>query len=561
MDFEKFEPVNEIKKELEKLRQKDLHNSDFLLFKKEHEYAAEQLDDKINNFYSASKLSTIKQIKLPEPIRKEIIYYNYVSEKFDEVDFAQKLNLIRQKLLEFDSPFETYIDTMQWKIENGWVELKGRDWLTEFFRTWTFMLTKRILDYRMKTVEDLRYNYLVEIYSIIKNYGKYAKIYKTMYDVFGKIAEVDDELKNQNIESISRFAEFLYKDPSILRIAELLGRLNGEDDLMEVNITEQVVTYPTKVKLPYNPEELVGVTMSKDIERLLPMELANLFDPELEIVFYKKFVESQLQAFLFESNETIIEHEVEEVEYEAPIPLEQGKFIVCIDTSSSMEGSGEYIAKALAIAVAKVALKEHRDLVFVNFANQHVDEFEIDARHLNIQKMLDFLAKSFYGRTNAKPAFQRVVQKMTSEEFKRADLLMISDFMMDAIPNDTRVQIANLKDNYNRFHSLVVGTMPNVDTQDIFDNVMYYDPNDPYATTQIVKSLNETLRDLRELKDEEAAYRDEQLAELNSVRDRKRFREKHLDSPKAKKLEKKKQKAKELLEKRSSMLNQEKSES
>ncbi|QGS51872.1 hypothetical protein [Spiroplasma tabanidicola] len=554
MEFDDFEPVNEIKRELEKLRQRDLHNSDFALFKKEHEYAAEQLDDKINNFYSASHLSTIKQIKLPEPIRKEIIYYNYVSEKFDEVDFAKKLNLIRQKLIEFDSPFETYIDTMQWKIDNGWFELKGRDWLTEFFRTWTFMLTKRVLDYRMKTVEDLRYNYLVEIYSIIKNYGKYAKIYKTMYDVFGKIAEVDDELRNQNIESISRFAEFLYKDPSILRIAELLGRLNGEDDLMEINITEQIVTYPTKVKLPYNPEELVGVTISKDIERLLPMELANLFDPELEIVFYKKFVESQLQAFLFESNETIIEHEVEEVEYEAPIPLEQGKFIICIDTSGSMEGSGEYIAKALAIAVAKVALKEQRDLVFVNFASQHVDEFEINARQLNIQKMLEFLSKSFYGRTNAKPAFQKVVQKMTTEEFKRADLLMISDFMMDAIPDDTRVQIADLKDNYNRFHSLVIGTMPNVETQDIFDNVMYYDPNDPFATTQIVKSLNETLRDLRELKDEEAAYRDEQIAELNKVRDKKRFRDKHLDSPKAKKLEKKKQKEKELIEKRNKIM-------
>ncbi|AHI52805.1 vWA domain-containing protein [Spiroplasma culicicola] len=553
MQFDMDKPVNEIKKEIERLRQKDLHNSAFLAFKKDHEYAAEQLDDKINNFYSASSMSTISQIKLPEPIRKEIIYYNYVSDNFDEVEFAKKLNFIQEKLVEFDSPFSTYIDTMRWKIENGYFELKGRDWLTEFFRTWTFMLTKRILDFRLKTVEDLRYNYLVEIYAIIKNYGKYAKIYKTMYDVFGKIANVEDELKNQNIESISRFAEFLYKDPSILRIAELLGRLNGEDDIMEVNITEQITTYPTQVKLPYNPEELVGVTMSKDIERLLPMELANLFDPELEIVFYKKFVESQLQAFLFESNETIIEHEIEEVEYEAPIPLEQGKFIICIDTSSSMEGAGEYIAKSLAIAVAKVALKENRDLVFVNFANQHVDEFEVNGRTVNIQKMLEFLAKSFYGRTNSKPAFQKVIDKMNSENYRRADLLMISDFMMDSLPNSTRVKIADLKDNYNRFHSLVVGTMPNVETQDVFDNVMYYDPNDPYSTQQIVKSLNETLRDLRELKDEEAAYRDEQISELNKIRDKKRMRDVHKDSPKSKKLEKAKQKAKDLEKKRQNL--------
>ncbi|WP_342258394.1 hypothetical protein [Spiroplasma endosymbiont of Dioctria linearis] len=546
MKFDLEKPVSEIKKEIEKLRRKDIHNSEFLTFKKNHEYAAEQLDDKINNFYSASNLSTIRQIKLPEPIRKEIIYYNYISEYYDEVSFAQNLRLIQNKLVEFDSPFSTYIDTMSWKIDNGYLELKGRDWLTEFFKTWTFMLTKRIVDYRMKAVEDLRYNYLVEIYSIIKNYGKYAKIYKTMYDVFGKVANIEDELRNQNIESIARFADFLYKDPSILMIAEMLGRLNGEDDLMEINITEQVVTYPTEVKLPYNPEEIVGLTVSKDLERLLPMEFASLFDEELEIIFYKKFVESQLQTFLFESNERVIEHEIEEVEYEAPIPLEQGKFIICIDTSSSMEGAGEYIAKALSIAISKVALKEYRDLIFVNFANQHVEEFTINGKNVNIQKMLEFLAKSFYGKTNAKPAFEKIIEKMHSEDFKRADLLFISDFMMETLPNSTRAKIADLKENYNRFHSLIVGTMPNVETQEIFDNIMYYDPNDPFATNQIVKSLNETLRDLRELKDEEVAYRSEQINNLNTIRDKKRFREKHLDDPKAKKLTKQKQKLKEL---------------
>lgn len=413
------------------------------------------------------------------------------------------------------------------------------------------MLTKRIIDFRMKAVEDLRYNYLVEVYSLIKNYGKYAKVYRTMYDVFGKTANIEDELKNQNIESISRFSEFLHKDPSILKLVELLGRLNGEDDLMEVNITEQITTYPAKVKLPYNPEEIVGLTLSKNLERVLPMELVNLFDPELEMVFMKKFVEGQLMSWLFESEETIIEHEVQEVEYEAPIPLDQGKFIVCIDTSASMEGSGEYISKALALAVVKTALKEFRDVVIVNFSGKDVEEFEITARNVNIEKLLEFLSKSFYGMTNATPAMHKVIDKMHTEEYKRADLLMISDFMMDSMGNNTRVKVADLKDNYNRFHSLIVGTMPNVESQDIFDNVMYYDPNDPYATEQIIKSLNETLRDLRtDIKDEELAFRDKQIADMNKVRDKKRQREIHKDDPKFKKIEEAKKKARELQEKK-----------
>jgi uncharacterized protein with von Willebrand factor type A (vWA) domain len=553
-DFEELS-VQKIKEEIEKLRQKDIHNQEFLIFKKNHEYAAEQLDDKINNFYSASLMSTISHIKLPEPIRKEIIYYNYISERMDEVEFADKLNIIQAKLAEFDSPFETYIDTIRWKIDNGYQELRGRDWLTEFFKTWTFMLTKRIQDFRLKTVEDLRYNYLVEVYAIIKNYGKYAKVYRTLYDVFGKTAVIEDELKNQNIESVARFADFFLKDPSILKIVEMLGRLNGEDDKMEINITEQIVTYPEEVKLPYNPEEIVGLTMSKDLEHVLPMELAMLFEEDFELIFFKKFVEGQLTTFLFESKETIIEHDIEEVEYEAPIPLEQGKFIIVIDTSTSMEGAGEYIAKALALAVVKVALKELRDILVINFANRDVTEFEITGRNLNIKGLMEFLAKSFYGTTNAESALNRVIKKMHDDAYKRADLLMISDFMLDSASNITRARIADLKDNYNRFHSLVVGTMPNLDSQDIFDNIMYYDPNDPYATQQIVKSLNDTLKDLRELKDEEVEYREKQIKELNDVRDKKRARQviDAKDVKPSKKAELMKKKEKILKEKRAAL--------
>lgn len=127
MEFDMQQPMNEIKKEIERLRKKDIHNSEFTLFRKDHKYAAEQLDDKINNFYSASLMSTISQIKLPEPIKKEVIYYNFISDKMDEVSFAENINIIQSKLNEFDSPFETYIDTMKWKIDNGYLELKGRD--------------------------------------------------------------------------------------------------------------------------------------------------------------------------------------------------------------------------------------------------------------------------------------------------------------------------------------------------------------------------------------------------------------------------------------------------
>gem|GEM_PF-5575927 len=127
MQFDLQKPMNEVKKHIEELRQKDIHNSDFIEFKKTHEFAAEQLDDRINGFYSISKMSTISQIKLPEPIRKEIIYYNFISDKYSSNDFHKNLKLICQKLEEFDSPYIFYVETLQKKIENGVIDIKTND--------------------------------------------------------------------------------------------------------------------------------------------------------------------------------------------------------------------------------------------------------------------------------------------------------------------------------------------------------------------------------------------------------------------------------------------------
>ncbi|WP_338970747.1 VWA domain-containing protein [Spiroplasma endosymbiont of Labia minor] len=535
MAFDDKVVMNEYKREILKLRQKDLHNTAFEEFRKNHEWVAQQFDNKINSFYDDRVESVNREIKLPKAINDEIIYFNFLSEKFTETDLVNGINNVYQKFISFDSPFQTYVENFRWKLKEA-SDLLENNWFTEFFKNWNFMLTKRIIDYRLKTVEDLRYNYLVEVYSLIKNYSRYTKIYKTMYDVFGYVANVKDELKNLNIDAIIRFSEFMYKDPSILKIAELLGRLNGEDDKMEINITEEITHYETEVMLPYNPEEIVGITESKNLERVLPFEMAYLFNQKLQPIFYKKFAESKLQSFLFNSKEKIIEPTVEEVEYEAPIPLERGPFLLCIDTSSSMEGSGEYIAKALAIAIIKISLKEHRRVIVINFASSDVEEYEIKSEDFSIINFTKFLAKSFYGTTNAKPAFVRAIEKMKKEEYKRADLMMISDFMMSDWSNDLLKSVQELKQNYNRFHSLIVGTMPNIITQQLFDNVMYYDPNDPNATQQIIKSLNETLRNLHQLTDEELSHQNKETEKLNVIRNKKRTRA-HVDSNKLSKKE------------------------
>ncbi|AHI53742.1 two-component regulator system yiem receptor component protein [Spiroplasma sabaudiense Ar-1343] len=496
---------------IEKLKAEDLDNSMFKEFKAKNKSVANQFDDKINGFYNEAMESSAKTIKLPELINEEINYFHYLTPKLNSMNFVEKFSVIRKKLEQFNSTFLKKFDEIVNKILKD--DLNPQIGLEDFLSAWNFMLTKRVVDFRLKSIQDLRFNYLVNVYELIKNYTNFSKAHKLLKDTFEDVTEIEDQDVIENLDTINKFSDYLYKDKSILKIAEILGRLNGEDDKFEINITEKLSYFETEVKLPYNPEEIVGITESKDLELILPAELGYLFNPALETIFFKKFSENKLQTFLFHSKEKITEEEYIDVEYEAPIPLKQGKFIICVDTSMSMEGSGEFIAKALVLAICKVALKDKREVVLINFSDDQIAEIEINPHQFPIKKILQFLAKSFYGDTNATPAFQLAIKKMYKEEWKRGDLLVISDFMVQDLSPKLRDNIKTLKENYNRFHSVFIGNSPNKDFLDIFENNMYYDPDDPNASEQIVKSLNSTLRNLDNLTPE----KQEELAKIDQV--------------------------------------------
>ncbi|WP_338972974.1 VWA domain-containing protein [Spiroplasma endosymbiont of Panorpa germanica] len=499
--------------ELNKLKLEDLDNQFFREFKSRNKHVAEQFDQKISGFYDEINKNVASVIKLPEKIKEEIAYFHYMGLKLTSLNIGEKLSIINKKLQTLESIMTNSANLINNKLIKS--EISTEVAYNEFVTKWTFMLTKRIVDYRLKSVQELRFNYLVNIYDLINNYTNFSKAQKMLKETFHDLTPVGESEVLGNLDTINKFSDYLYKDRSILKIAEILGRLNGEDDKFEINITQKISYYETEVKLPYNPEEIVGITESKDLEHVLPAELGYLFNPLLQTIFYKKFSENKLQTFLFHSKEKITEEEYVDVEYESPIPLKQGRFIICVDTSLSMEGSGEFIAKALVLAICKVALKEKRDVLIINFSDHEIEEIEIDPHNFPIQKILKFLAKSFYGETNAVPAFMMAIKKMHKEKWKRGDLLVISDFMLKDMPDEIRQKVRDLKDSYNRFHSIFIGNTPNKSLLDIFDNNMYYDPDDPKASEQIVKSLNETLRGLDKVSDEKIMEM-EKINEVNN---------------------------------------------
>lgn len=121
-------------------------------------------------------------------------------------------------------------------------------------------------------------------------------------------------------------------DPTLKRICELAGRFR------------MVARSKQRTKVSHGFDDIVGVEPAGDIGRLLPMELAKLAVPELELDTLRRLVERQTLCRQYQSVE----------------PVGKGPIIVCIDESGSMEGEKANTAKALALALAWVARSQKR---------------------------------------------------------------------------------------------------------------------------------------------------------------------------------------------------------
>lgn len=282
-------------------------------------------------------------------------------------------------------------------------------------------------------------------------------------------------LSPQDIERFRRWASYLANDPGVRNLCEMLGKLR-QIELSE-RIERVTITRTQSVTIPDidSREEIVGVRLGRDLEHMLPSERALLADPETALLFDLKYVEARLMCFDMEGLQT--SHVQIEIEEDQPTrdADKQGPMILCIDTSGSMKGTPETIAKAVTLFMASKAREQKRSCYVINFST------ELETLDLNgeweMDTLLSFLAKSFHGGTDVAPALDRALQIMHKEAYRHADVLIVSDFIMASLTNDLLTRIERQRVAGSRFHSLVVGDcFMTHRLKSLFDQEWIYDP-------------------------------------------------------------------------------------
>ncbi len=295
-----------------------------------------------------------------------------------------------------------------------------------------------------------------------KIYSKYQKLLNNLRQIkrtLGNFPNLgwDLELGNltqQDLQEVLKWGKFFQDNPQIQELCETLGHLNQEASKQEKEKILSTHRYE-QIKIDCNSkEEITGITFGKNIEDTLPQELALLSNSETAILFDLKFIESRLMCFEKQGYISEQKEDIKEEERDVEKKDKKGPIIVCVDTSGSMAGTPECIAKAITLCMASIAYKQNRDCYLINFSTT-IETFDFKPPK-GIKGLIVFLKSSFHGGTDVMPALDEGLKMMQEGSYKKADLLVISDFIFPMDDAQTLNKVKKQRQNDNYFYALSI---------------------------------------------------------------------------------------------------------
>lgn len=220
--------------------------------------------------------------------------------------------------------------------------------------------------------------------------------------------------------------------------------------------------------------DISGITVGDDLNSLLPTEIAMLAEKGTQDIFYRNYAEKRLQVFASASSgERKKEHK-------------DGPVIICLDTSSSMNGEPATIAKMLSIAVAIYAMRRKRRVMIIKYSYGYECE-TFTSMKKDSRKLLDFLRWHGTGGNDENRMFTYLFEKRLPQEpaYDTADILCISDFGWCYLEDDVQQMIKKAKEDGMIFYGLGVNMQEMrqygiEDSMDICDSKWIWEANDCY---------------------------------------------------------------------------------
>ncbi|MBI5268328.1 MAG: VWA domain-containing protein [Burkholderiales bacterium] len=255
------------------------------------------------------------------------------------------------------------------------------------------------------------------------------------------------QLRSRPWAAVREASELLDQLPALARLVERLGRQARDEPVPPIPAPgspppsrERQPLRAVVTRLPGAPGEITGVRFTGRPERMLASEAVMLTHPLLRKLWRARHAEARLlgwdtAAVLTDWRPDPDALTVAPAPASSPEPQARGPVILCLDTSGSMRGAPERIAKAVAVAALRAVRDTGRACLLLAYGGPgEVLEHELGGGEAGLAALLALMDQAFDGGTDIQTPIERAVARVHEARWRAADLLIVSDGEFGCVP-------------------------------------------------------------------------------------------------------------------------------
>lgn len=421
----------------------------------------EEVEEEIQRYF-AKKKSGLQDV------------YSYYGEQWDyyyrvasasDTDFLLMLQQARSAFARLYAPTELdvtyYMEQMVRypRMDGRWQALRHH-----FTRKWKNLLEDREHVYQQHHIEQLCDDYFRMVSA---NAGMLQNVGGAGEGISPRLAWLQLTQSPELRVKLRQLAHVIRKSQLIRELNRILGRKDADAQRLYQAMRGKT---PIPLLRSATHSDIVGITEGNNLNALLPVEYCFLSDTVLEPIFYRRYTEKKLAVF------DAVSRQMEHVEasshrgHDVRKHSKSGPFVVCVDTSASMEGERELLSKAIVLSLALIADKLNRPCRVVLFSDE-AEVIELNNLYSDLALLETFLCKFFHGGSDMVYAMKESVDALMREDFRYADLLWLSDFEMEPLPAMWMQYVNELKQRGMRLYAVSFGNRGDESYRDLADRV------------------------------------------------------------------------------------------
>jgi len=253
------------------------------------------------------------------------------------------------------------------------------------------------------------------------------------------------QLRSREWQVARRAAERLEQLPALSELLRRIGRSQPRPGTpprrarRPGGAAARVPLRPVETRIAGAQGELTGIRFAASVDRMLPAEAMLLRHPVGRRLWRARHAEGRLlahdtEARLIDWRPDATAPRQAPADEAPPEPLERGPLVLCLDTSGSMRGAPENIAKAVVISAVRAARAARRGCVVVAFGGAG----EVVERDLagpgGLDALLALMGQAFDGGTDIQTPIEHALGRVHEAAWCSADIVVVSDGEFGCVP-------------------------------------------------------------------------------------------------------------------------------